>query len=303
MPLLQEVAELLSSEDVNRGIIEEIIYNDHMFNLLPFVPTIGKAYVYDREDGEGVGADFLNPNEDVQEGGAHFKEVVARLRILIGDVDVDKFLEGTMSDRMDQKAVQIAAKVKAVRAKFQRTVAAGDVSVDKKGFDGISKLVSPDMIISAGANGSAVSFNMLDELKDAVANGADGLIMRKGTWRAIKQLLRVSGGGNTADMFMVSNFGMQIPAFDGTPVIINDFLSGTEVAGTSTNTCSIYACRFNEADGLHGIYSANSPAGLVIEDIGTVQNRDATRTRVKWYAGLALKSTRSLACIRGVTNV
>lgn len=302
MPLLQEVAELLSDDDVSRGIIEEIIYEDSMFNRLPFVPVTGKAYVYDREDGEGIGADWMLPNEDVKEGGAHYKEVVAHLRILIGDVDVDKFLDTTMSDRMSQKATQIASKLKAVRAQFQRTVANGDIAQNKKGFDGIGKLVSPDLIINSGVNGNAVSFAMLDELKDAVVRGADGLIMRKGTWRAIKQLLRAQGG-STADMMMVGNFGMPIPAFDGTPVIINEFLAADEVAGSNSKTCSIYAARFNEVDGLHGIYAAGAPAGLVVEDIGTVQNRDATRTRVKWYAGMCLKSTRSLACIRGVTNI
>jgi hypothetical protein len=37
----------------------------------------------------------------------------------------------------------------------------------------------------------------------------------------------------------------------------------------------------------------------VVEDLGTVQNKDATRTRIKWYTGLALKSTKSLARLEG----
>ncbi|MFH4377143.1 phage major capsid protein, partial [Acinetobacter baumannii] len=65
---------------------------------------------------------------------------------------------------------------------------------------------------------------------------------------------------------------------------------------------SIYAVRLNEVDGLHGLYGGGN-AGIVVEDIGTVQNKDATRTRIKWYCGLALKSTRSIAAIRGVTNI
>ena len=40
-----------------------------------------------------------------------------------------------------------------------------------------------------------------------------------------------------------------------------------------------------------------------VEDIGTVQNKDAWRWRVKWYAALALKSTKSLARLNGVTNI
>jgi hypothetical protein len=41
----------------------------------------------------------------------------------------------------------------------------------------------------------------------------------------------------------------------------------------------------------------------VVENIGTVQNKDAVRIRTKWYTGLALKSTRSIAGLQGVTNI
>jgi hypothetical protein len=72
------------------------------------------------------------------------------------------------------------------------------------------------------------------------------------------------------------------------------------VEGTSGAVCSsIYALRLNEADGFHGLYGGDA-AGLRIEDVGTVQNKDATRTRLKWYCGAALKSTRSLARLKGI---
>ena len=72
--------------------------------------------------------------------------------------------------------------------------------------------------------------------------------------------------------------------------------------GTATDTCSIYAVRLNEADGLHGLFGGDS-AGFRVEAIGTVQNKDAWRYRVKWYCGVALKSTKSMASTYGVTNV
>ncbi|EOX7491971.1 phage major capsid protein, partial [Acinetobacter baumannii] len=89
---------------------------------------------------------------------------------------------------------------------------------------------------------------------------------------------------------------------NGIPIIMNDWIAGDEVKGTNSKTTSIYAVRLNEVDGLHGLYGGGN-AGIVVEDIGTVQNKDATRTRIKWYCGLALKSTRSIAAIRGVTNI
>jgi HK97 family phage major capsid protein len=300
MPLLRVEAEKLSENMPERGVIEEIIDADETFALLPFTQVNGKAYVYDREN-TLPGATWLDPNEDVPESAATFTEVTARLRILIGDVDVDKFLSQTMSDINDQVAIQVAQKAKAVSRTFQSAFALGDATANTKQFDGISRLVTPAQTITAGANGSAVSLSMLDELKDAVILGADAFVMRRGTWRAIKSLLRAAGG-NTAEMIQIQNFGRPVPAFDGIPVLVNDFLAANEVQGSASATTSIYAVRMNEADGLHGLYGGPS-AGMVVENIGTVQNRDANRIRVKWYCGLALKSTRSLARIKGITNI
>ena len=105
MPLLKAEAEKLSNNDLVAGVIEEIIDRDPLFYLLPFVGTNGKAYVYDRENTLSE-ADFLDPNDTVNEGAATFTEVTARLRILAGDVDVDKFLQATMSDTNNQKAIR-----------------------------------------------------------------------------------------------------------------------------------------------------------------------------------------------------
>ena len=300
MPLLKATAELLSNNDLEAGIIEEIIEKDDLFAVLPFMGINGKAYVYDREDTLAT-ADFLDPNDAINESASSFVEVVAKLRVLIGDVDVDKFLQQTMSDTNDQRAVQIAQKAKALARKFKQTLAAGDITVDAKSFDGLSKLVTAGQSIVAGANGAPLTLSMLDELLDAVPNGADIILMRSGTIRAFRALLRAAGGTTSSEL-MLPNFGRPMLTHNGVPVLRNDFLSGGETQGSSNVTCSIYAARLNEMDGLHGIYGGAN-AGVVAEDIGTVQNKDADRLRLKWYVGLALKSTKSLARIKGITNI
>lgn len=300
MPLLKTEAEKLSNNQLVSGVIDEIIQRDDMFSVLPFMGVNGKAYVYNRENTLG-GADFLDPNDPINESAATFTEVVAKLRILAGDVDVDKFLQATMGDSNDQMAVQIAKKAKAVARKFHETLARGDSDVDAKAFDGLPKLVTGGQTVSAGANGGALTLSMLDELCDAVPNGADVLVMRRGTIRAFRGLLRATYGTD-AVMQQLENFGRPMLTHNGIPVIMNEFLDGGEDQGSNGDTCSVYALRLNELDGLHGIYGGDS-AGIVVENIGTVQNKDATRIRLKWYAGLALKSTRSIARLKGVTNI
>jgi len=300
MPLLKTEAEKLSNNDLEAGVIEEIIEKDDLFAVLPFMQINGKAYVYDRENTIG-GADFLDPNEAINEEASTFTEVVSKLRVLAGDVDVDKFLQSTMSDTNDQRAVQIAQKAKGVARKFHQTLAVGNATTSPKEFDGLAQLCAAGQKIIAGANGAALSLSMLDELLDAVPNGADALIMRPGTIRAYRALLRASGGIQPSEI-MMENFGRVMLTHNGVPILRNDFISGTVDQGSALDTTSIYAVRLNELDGLHGIYGGGN-AGIVVEDIGTVQNKDASRIRLKWYTGLALKSTKSLAAIVGVTNV
>lgn len=310
MALLKAEAEKLSNNDLVAGIIEEMIDRDDLLALLPFVGTKGKAYVYNREDetdmvdhlnqGGTPGISFLDPNDAVPERATKFVEVTTNLRIIAGDVDVDKFLQTTMDDTNAQKAIQIAKKVKLIARLFRQTMAIGDNGTNAKEFDGVAQLVTAGQTINMATDGAALTIDKLDELLDKVPYGADAIMMRSGTYRAYKALLR-SFGGNTAEMIMIENFGM-MPAHNGVPIIINDFLPANETLGIGTSLCSIYVMRLNEVDGLHGLYGGEA-AGIVVEDIGTVQNKDATRTRVKWYCGAALKSTKSLARLQGVTNI
>lgn len=310
MPLLRQEAEKLSNNQLISGVIDEIIERDDLFAVLPFMGVNGKAYVYNRENTLGA-ADWLDPNDPIGESAATFQEVVSKLRILAGDVDVDKFLQSTMGDTNDQMAVQIAKKAKAVAREFHRTLAQGDSSTNAKQFDGLRVLAEQAQVaagtvggsqeVVAGANGNALTLSMLDELCDAVPNGADVIVMRRGTIRAFRALLRATYGTD-AVMQQLENFGRPMLTHNGIPVIMNEFLAGDEDQGSNTNTCSVYALRLNELDGLHGLYGGGD-AGLVVENIGTVQNKDATRIRVKWYCGLALKSTRSIARLRGVANI
>lgn len=300
MPLLRAEAEKLSNNTLLQGVVEEIIDRDAMFAMLPFTPVNSKAYVYNREK-TLAGADFVQPNATINEEGSTFDEVIAKLSILAGDVDVDKFLIETMSDTNDHLLIQIQAKAKGIARQFQAQVANGAAGANA--FDGLPNLVSAAQTIDADGAGSAaapITLELMDQLRDLVTLGADAFVMRSGTWRAIRAAMRALGGTEPGHI-MLEEFGMRVPAFDGIPVLINDHLAADEDVG-GTDTCSIYAVRFNEVDGLHGIFGGES-AGLRVETVGTVQNKDAFRFRLKWYASLVLKSTKSLARLKGVANV
>lgn len=310
MPLLKAEADKLSNNQMVAGVIEEIIEKDDLFAILPFVKVNSKAYVYHREDegaqnnitqGSGLPA-FVDPNDAITEGAVPFVEVTTRLRILAGDVDVDNFLQETESDVNDQTSAQIAAKAKAVGRLYHDALVNGDSVANTKSFDGLKKSVSAGQTIAAGTNGAALTLSMLDQLLDQVPNGADCLMMRRGTLRAFRGLMRAASGTSAAE-YMMPAFGRPMLTHNGVPIIVNDFLPSNEVKGSSGAVCgSVYALRINEVDGLHGLYGGEN-AGIRFENVGTVQNKDAKRYRLKWYAGMALKSTKSVARLEGVTNV
>lgn len=300
MPLLRADAERLSNNQLVSGVIEEIIKRDAIYALLPWVGTNHKAYVYNREDTLPT-INFYDVNEAIGEGAPTNAQVTVTLKIMAHNVDVDKFLSGTMNDTNNQIAEALAGAAKAVDMKFRDTMINGSVAGNPKQFDGMKTLCTAAQTLDAGVNGNALTFTMLDELIDAVPNRPEALFMRHGTYRALKALMRTSGG-MVPEQLKLKDFDGTVPAYDGLPIILSEYLAGDEDMGTALDTCSIYAARLNTVDGLHGIYG-DPTAGVVVEDLGTRESYDAWRYRLKWYVSMALKSTRSLARLRGVTNI
>ncbi|MFN0093938.1 MAG: phage major capsid protein, partial [Dehalococcoidia bacterium] len=91
-------------------------------------------------------------------------------------------------------------------------------------------------------------------------------------------------------------FGQMLQFYDGVPIGINDYISDALTVGTSTDCSTIYAMQFGEG----GVMGLTAPGGLTVERVGSLETKDATRVRVKWYASLALFNTVKLARLTGV---
>lgn len=301
MPLLRVEAERLSNNELEAGVIKEIIDRDELFALMPFFKVNSKSYTYNREKTIS-GAEWLSPVTDtVPEGAAEFEEVTSTLKILAGQVEIDKFLSSTMADTNSQTAIQLLAKAKGVGRQFRNVMVNGDTAVNAKQPDGLKKLTTAGQTIAAGVNGNPLSMSALDELIHAVPLTPDALMMNARTYRAYKALLRASGGGNDAVMLQLENFGKSIPSHDGVPIILNDWVLNDETMGTGTDLSSVYAVRLNEADGFSGIWGGDT-AGVQIETMDMMENKDASLIRLKWYVSMVLKSTQSTARLAGIAS-
>ncbi len=293
MALTLAEAAKLSNDIVLQGVIETVIQDSPILQVLPFIEITGNGLTYNRENTTSSAA-FFAVGDTWTESTPTFTQITATLTIVGGDADIDNFLLMTRSNIQDLQSAVIRLKAKAVQQKFEDTFVNGDTVVDAKSFDGIDKLTTGGQVASMGVNGATLTLAKLDELIDLVKGGApDLLTMSKRTRRTLNNLARTSGTLLQADR---NEFGQMVQFYDGIPVGVSDYISDAKTVGTSTDCSTVYALQFGEG----ALAGLTAPGGLQVETIGSLETKDATRTRVKWYVSMALFNTLKVAKLTGV---
>ena len=293
MALTLAEASKLSNDVLLTGVIETIIKDSPILQALPFIEIVGNGLTYNRENAAATAA-FYDVGDTWSESTPTFTQVTATLKIVGGDADIDNFLLATRSNLQDLEAAVVQLKAKAVQQKFEDTFVNGDTAGDPKSFDGIDKLTDSGQTVSMGANGGSLTLAKLDELVDLIKRGKpDILLMSKRSRRSLNNLARTSGGFLETDR---NEFGQMVQYYDGIPVGICDYISDAKTVGTSADCSTIYAVQLGEG-ALSGL---TAPGGLQVERVGSLETKDASRTRVKWYVSLALFNTLKLAKLIGV---
>ncbi len=293
MALTLVEASKLSNDTLLSGVIDTIASESPILQRLPFIEIVGNGLTYNRENTAPT-ADFHDVGDVWTESTPTFIQATATLKILGGDADIDNFLKSTRSNIQDLEAAVVQLKARAVQSLFDDTFINGDDDVDTTSFDGIDQLATAGQAVTMGANGGALTLDKLDELIDKVRGGKpDLLLMSRSRRRSLNILARTSGSFLEADR---DEFGNMLQFYDGIPIGLNDYISDTQTTGTSTDCSTVYAMQFGEG-ALSGL---TAPGGLTVERVGSLETKDASRIRVKWYAGLALFNTVKLAKLTGV---
>jgi len=286
-------ASKLSNDVLLTGVIETIIKDSPILQSLPFIEIVGNGLTYNRENAAATAA-FYDVGDTWTDSTPTFTQITTVLKIVGGDADIDNFLLSTRSNVQDLEAAVVQLKAKAVQQKFEDTFVNGDTSVDAKSFDGIDKLCDAGQTVSMGTNGATLTLAKLDEVIDLVKGGKpDVLLMSKRTRRTLNNLARTAGGFLEADR---NEFGQMVQFYDGIPVGICDFISDAKTVGTSNDCSTVYAVRLGEG----ALAGLTSPGGLQVERVGSLETKDATRTRIKWYCSMALFNTLKLSKLIGV---
>lgn len=251
--------------------------------------------------------DFYDVGDTWNESTPTFEQITAQLKIMGGDADVDNYLKTTRSNVQDLQAAVIELKAKALRQKFEDTFIYGDTALSAKQFDGIRKLINTGsagvQVIAVADSGATLSLDKLDEVIDAVKGGKpDLLLMSRRTRRKINALVRAAGGMMEINRDQWGNF---VQLWNGIPLGVNDWIKdthvvagGVETATTGGTSSTVYALQLGEG----ALCGLSSPGFIQVENVGSLETKDASRTRVKWYTALALFSAVKAAALIGVQD-
>jgi hypothetical protein len=288
-----------------QGVVETIVKDSPVLQQMPFIEIVGNVLTYNQEKTLPT-IDFYDVGDTWAESTPTFEQKTASLKIMGGDADVDNFLKATRSNIQDLEAAVVELKAKALKDKFEDTFIYGDSS-DNKQFDGLRKLIDTttagDQVIAMDGTGATLTLAKLDELIDAVKGGKpDLLLMSRRSRRKINALVRAAGGMVESDRDQWGNF---VQLWDGIPIGVNDWIldthvltGGVETATTSGDCSTIYAFQMGEG----ALCGLTSPGHLTVEPIGSLETKDASRTRIKWYCSLALFSSIKAAALIGVKD-
>lgn len=280
--LLLETAKLLTQDMLQRGVIETMAKTSGVLQRLPFIEVVGSGYAYNVVS-ELPEVGYRGINEGYTEATATVSQAVEHLVIMGGDADVDLFLTRTHSNLNDLRAMQTELKAKATARQFECDFFKGTGT--DKALKGLDKRVAEGV---AGEEIKAeLSYDALNELLDAVVDGADCLFMSKKLRRALLSLLQKDGHylENGTDAFgkMVTKYG------DVEIIPVEDSLIPAD---------KIYAVKFG-TDYVAGL----SNGGITVRDLGELDTKPCYRTRIEFFCGLCTKHTKSFAILNTATQL
>ncbi|MBX3068877.1 MAG: phage major capsid protein [Thermomicrobiales bacterium] len=295
MAMTKVEAAKLTNDMLLRGVIETVVKESQLLARLPFMEVTGTSVTYAREATLPAAA-YYDTGDSWSEATPTFTQVTANLKILGGDADVDNFLQATYADPNDIEAEVIANRSRAVANAYGDSFFNGDTGVNPKQFDGLTKVLDgTGQEFAAGANGGQLTLDMMDQVIDLVKPGKpDAIFLSRRTRRKLSSLRRASG--NLLETG-VDDFGKRALFYDGIALLVDDYVSDTQTQGSSGAVCSsVYAVKFGQGEGVLGL----EHGGIQVEQVGELETKDATRWRIKWYAGMSVMSMLGVARVKGI---
>jgi len=292
MSVLKVLAGRLSAETTERAVIEYMADKDELFALLPFTKSPTNIYSWYRT-GDVPTASVVDPYGTIPEVDTVGTVMQNKISMIAADVVVYNFEATAVEQLVDRVLEKTLAASEAITRAFKRLFITGN-QANPNEFDGLDRFVDPSMVVDAGSGGAPISFQLLDQLLEKFPAGAEptAIIVHPRTYLSIKALLRTLYV--TPEQVILPNFGRPVLAYNGIPILRNEYIPIT------SGLTSVYAVRLGQT-AVHGVYMGDN-AGVVIEEVGKVQDKDARKWRLKWYVSMASKNKWDVAKITNINN-
>ena len=184
-------------------------------------------------------------------------------------------------------------------------------------FDGLNEQIDPARLIDpTAANGDAFSLAMLDKLiSNEKVRSNRHFMMNSALIEKFYAAYRALSAVDPQTVSLPGYTGL-VPVYRGIPLLENDNILSNETVGSTTDASSLYLASLSYEEGfflaaastggLEGALNVDSDPrnqpvlGFRIEDIQTLEGKDAMRRRVKFYGAPVLRSTLAAVRRRGV---
>jgi hypothetical protein len=307
MPMtLLEASKINKGDVVRNTVIEMFAASTPLMQAMQWMDIPGGSYHYNQE-GQLPGVAFRGINQSYDESTGILNPQTEVLRIVGGDLDVDKALVKMHGPAV--RAQHEALKVKALGLYLSKKLIKGDSLADPREFDGLRNRITGSQLIPVKAisptnGGDPLSLLALDEAIDAVDEPTH-LIMSKAMRRILTAAARdVDVGGFIT--YDVDAFGRRVTQYNDLPIIELDYddlgqriIAFDEVGATGANTTatSIYCVSIREGM-LMGLQNGIPD----VADLGEVDDKPVLRTRLEWLAGFATLHGRCASRLYGISN-
>ena len=177
-------------------------------------------------------------------------------------------------------------------------------------WDGLLRLSEQRNITSTAANGDPLTLELMDRMIDEEVKVEERrvFVMPSKLLGKFYSLVRAIPGAREEVTTLPAVNG-PVPAYRGIPILKNDWIPVNEAKGASTTLTSLFLLSLDPSEGLWmGAGQAGGTEtvdidpqearllGIQVKEIGSMENKDAHRTRVTFYGTPALGS--ELAVIR-----
>jgi hypothetical protein len=336
---LAQYRYLGNDAEVRAAIAKTLITVSEMLRMLPFSQLQNNNITRVKMELSSGGADTYEVGETWQEAPPTWEYRDHPLSILGGDADVDKFGNLAAGEDVMASVIELKSKAVAdwfeELAILGQTTAVAKYSAAKN-FKGLIRLLcecetastntgatdldgslyylpgtgnNTQVLVAASGASAVLTLDMVDHLIAAVKPSPTHFIMNWMGIQKISSLARAAGNNLQHDN---DQLGFPVTRFGGITIIRDDWVptnftdpsslvfapasyTPTTAYAASNDIFPIFAARLGE-DGLTGI---NGEGMIQIEPFDKLETKDAKRTRIKFYAGLSLRSKRALAGLFG----